>query len=392
MKWLGEKPLHTILLLTEKPAEWTAWQIAPFFLALAAVAGLIWNWALGEPVWAWTVAMGLLVLVLADWSLLASLPRWGVSYGAVQPPLLGLSLLRWMLALLAVPLAVRWSLPVMLGLATVQLLLWALLAYGTLVEPFRLKVTHLKPHSAKFSNPGEPLRIVQLSDLHVERLTRRDRALPSLVAELAPDLIVLTGDFLSTSYHDDPRALADLGALLAQFHAPAGIYAIWGTAEVDLPGVLHPVLDDLGIVVLEDKAIEVSAGKHRLWLMGLVCTRDLVADGTRLRALLAGAPPDAFTLLLYHTPDLMPQAAALGVDLYLAGHTHGGQWRLPGFGAILTSSHYWKRYEAGHYQQGGSQLYVSRGLGMEGFGAPRARLFCPPEVVSVTLFGADGGE
>jgi predicted MPP superfamily phosphohydrolase len=392
VKWLGEKPLHTVLLLTEKPAEWAAWQIAPFFLALAAVAGLIWKWALGEPLWTWAVALGLLVLVLADWGLLASLPRWGMSYGAVQPPLLGLSLLRWALALLAVPLAVQWPLPAMLGLATVQFLLWALMAYGTLVEPFRLKVTRLGLNSAKHTNPGEPLRIVQLSDLHVERLTCRDRALPSLVAELEPDLIVLTGDFLSTSYNDDPRALADLRVLLAQFHPPAGIYAIWGTAEVDLPGVLHPVLDDVGIVVLEDEAIEVSTGEHHLWLMGLVCTRDLVADGARLRALLAEAPPDAFTLLLYHTPDLMPQAAALGVDLYLAGHTHGGQWRLPGFGAILTSSPYWKRYEAGHYQEGDCHLYVSRGLGMEGFGAPRARLFCPPEVVSVTLSGADEGE
>jgi uncharacterized protein len=126
--------------------------------------------------------------------------------------------------------------------------------------------------------------------------------------------------------------------------------------------------------------------------MGLRCTRDLAAAGAALRALLAQAPTDAFTLLLFHTPDLMPQAAALGVDLYFAGHTHGGQWRVPGFGAILTSSHYWKRYEAGHYREGTTHLYVSRGLGMEGFGAPRARFFCPPEVVSVTLSGTGAGE
>jgi predicted MPP superfamily phosphohydrolase len=94
-------------------------------------------------------------------------------------------------------------------------------------------------------------------------------------------------------------------------------------------------------------------------------------------------------VLLHHTPDLMPQAVSLGVDLYLAGHTHGGQWRLPGFGAILTSSRYGKRYEAGHYHEAGTHLYVSRGVGMEGFGAPRARIFCPPEVVSITLSGMD---
>jgi predicted MPP superfamily phosphohydrolase len=237
-------------------------------------------------------------------------------------------------------------------------------------------------------NPGSPLRIVQISDLHVERLTRRERALSALVAGLAPDLIVLTGDFLSTSYQDDPRALDDLRTLLEQLHAPGGIYAIWGTVEVDLPEVLRPVLDGLGIVVLEDQAREVAVHGSRLWLMGLTCTRDLVVDGTVLRTLLSDTPPGALTVLLYHLPDLMPQAAALGVDLYLAGHTHGGQWRLPGFGALLTSSSFWKRYEGGHYIEGDTHLYVSRGVGMEGFGTPRARFFCPPEVVSVTLAGS----
>jgi hypothetical protein len=183
----------------------------------------------------------------------------------------------------------------------------------------------------------------------------------------------------------------DLRALLAQFHAPCGIYAIWGTIEVDLPELLRPVLQDLGIVVLQDKAVEVPVGDASLWLMGPTCSRDLVADGAMLRHLLADAPPDACTLLLYHTPDLMPQASALGVDLYLAGHTHGGQWRLPGFGAILTSSHYWKRYESGHYREDNTRLYVSRGLGLEGFGTPRARFFCPPEVVEVVLTGMDRG-
>jgi hypothetical protein len=276
-------------------------------------------------------------------------------------------------------------------LAFFQILIWALMVYGTLIEPFRLQVTRLEVASDKLSNPGIPLRIVQLSDLHVERLTRRDRALPELVAGLAPDLIVLTGDFLNTSYSEDPRALEELMVLLAQLHAPAGIYAIWGTIEVDLPELLRPVLEELGIVVLQDEAIEVSVAGASLWLMGPSCSRDLVADGAMLRNLLAAAPQGAFTLLLYHTPDLMPQALALGVDLYLAGHTHGGQWRLPGFGALLTSSTHWKRYEAGHYREGETHLYVSRGLGMEGFGTPRARFFCPPEVVEILLTGMGRG-
>jgi predicted MPP superfamily phosphohydrolase len=367
------------------------WQIAPVPLVLAGVAGLIWGAATGQPALGWAVALGLLAFALADGGLLASLPRWGLSFGAVQPPVLGLVLLRWLLALVAVPLAARWPLPTLIVLAFVQALGWALAAYGLLVEPFRLQFTHLEIPSSKFPNPGSPVRIVQVSDLHVERLTRRDRALPALVAGLEPDLIVLTGDFLSTSYNDDPRALADLRALLSQFDAPHGLYAIWGTAEVDFPHFLRPVLDDLGIVVLEDRAVEVQVRDQQLWLIGLQSTRDLEAEKAKLQALLAEGPPEAFSLLLYHMPDLMPHASALGVDLMLSGHTHGGQWRVPGFGAILTSSRFWKRYEGGYYLEGDTHLYVSRGLGLEGFGTPRARFFCPPELVLVTLAGAKAG-
>ncbi len=388
MKRLGKNRFHTLLLLTEEPGKWAPWQIAPVALLLAASAALLWGAATSAAVWGWAVALGLLAFALADWGLLASLPRHGLSFGAVQPPWLGLTLLRWLLTLLTAPLGGRWPGATLLGLAVAQALIWLLAAYGTLIEAFRLQVSHLEVPSAKLSNPGAPLRIAHLSDIHVERLTRRDEALPEIVAGLAPDLVLITGDYLSTSYNKDPRALADMGLLLSRIGAPGGVFGVWGTIEVDLPPLLRPVLEDAGVVVLEDQAVEVMVQDHRLWLMGLTCSRDLAADGARLRRLLAEAPPGAFTVLLYHTPDLMPQAAALGVDLYLAGHTHGGQWRLPGFGAILTSSVYGKRYEAGHYREGKTHLYVSRGLGMEGFGTPRARFFCPPEVVSITLSGA----
>jgi predicted MPP superfamily phosphohydrolase len=390
MRWLGEHPFHTLLLLTEKPGQWAAWQIAPIPLLLAVVSALIWGKATGHPGYGWTVSLGLLAFALADWGLLAILPRKGVSFGAAQPPFLGLVVFRWTLTLVAALFADPWLAPALIGLALVQLAIWVLTAYGMLVEPFRLQLTRLEISTAKLENPGKPLRIVQLSDLHLERLTRRERTLPALVSGLEPDLIVLTGDFLSTSYREDTQALADLRTLLEQMKALAGVYAVWGTAEVDLPCVLHPVLTELGVVVLEDRAVEVNVHGHRLWLMGLSCTRDLDAEEERLRTLLADAPPGALTVLLYHTPDLMPRAADLDVDLFLAGHTHGGQWRVPGFGAILTSSRYWKRYEAGHYRQGNTHLYVSRGLGMEGFGMPRARFFCPREVVAVTLSGTQG--
>jgi predicted MPP superfamily phosphohydrolase len=85
----------------------------------------------------------------------------------------------------------------------------------------------------------------------------------------------------------------------------------------------------------------------------------------------------------------MPQAVAHGLNLYLCGHTHGGQVRLPIYGALLTSSQLGKRYEMGHYREDDTHLYVSRGLGLEGLSAPRVRFLCPPEMTLVTLRPAD---
>lgn len=385
------------MVLTEKPGEWPPWVVAPVPLVLAATAGWIWSRTAGDAAWGWATTASLLALALADGALFASLPRRGLSFGPAQTPFLGLSAARWLLALIAAAVvefttaggawtALAWGAPTM-----IQVLVLALTAYGTLTAPFRVQITSLELPTAKLPNPASPLRIVQLSDLHIERLTRRELDLPELVVGLAPDLIVLTGDFLNTSYNRDSRALADLRWLLNQLDAPLGLYAIWGTRHVDLPEVLRPVLEETGVTVLENRAVPLAAGPRRLWLLGLDCTRDLAADGALLRAMLADVPAGDFRLLLYHTPDLMPQASAAGVDLYLAGHTHGGQWRVPGLGAILTSSRFWKRYEAGHYREGETDLYVSRGLGMEGFGAPRARFFCPPEVVVATLLGTGKG-
>jgi len=89
--------------------------------------------------------------------------------------------------------------------------------------------------------------------------------------------------------------------------------------------------------------------------------------------------------LLYHTPDVIEEASASGVDLYFAGHTHGGQIRLPFYGAIVTFSKYGKKYEVGKYIVGATTLYVSRGLGMEGWQLPRIRFLSPPELVLVEL-------
>jgi predicted MPP superfamily phosphohydrolase len=98
---------------------------------------------------------------------------------------------------------------------------------------------------------------------------------------------------------------------------------------------------------------------------------------------------EALNVLLHHSPDYLEEASRAGYDLVLSGHTHGGQVRIPGFGAIITMSRFGRRFQAGLYVQGDTRMYVNRGLGLEGGMAPRIRLFCRPEVAVLDLEVSD---
>ena len=222
-------------------------------------------------------------------------------------------------------------------------------------------------------------------------MSSRERALVPKVEALAPDLLVLTGDYLNLSYVEDKRSQSEARDLLKDLceAARCPVFAVTGSPPVDLAGIVPQVFDGLPITWLVDQIAGVHIGDHVLRIVGLGCTRERSRDAPRLRQLVSTTTTDRFTLLLYHSPDLMPEASELGIDLYLCGHTHGGQVRLPLFGALITSSDFWKRYEMGRYERDGTTMYVSRGLGMEGMGAPRARFLSPPEVVVWRLSGRE---
>ncbi len=352
------------------------WPTVPLSIALSA-----WGlYAAAAP--HWPAVVWLALWSLADWLFLAALPWRGISYGTVQPSHLALLAVRWLIALGAARVGGVWG--AALG-AALQPCLMALAVYVFAVEPFRLGVSEADLCDAHASAGARPLSIVQISDLHVERLTRREESLLRLLERLQPDLILLTGDYLNLSYIGEERAVKELRAWLGRLHARYGVYAVRGTPEVDPRPLMPHLFTGLPITVLEARHVDLEIEGHRLRLVGVGCDRDLAADSAALHAALPAAGDARYTVLLYHMPDLLPVAAAAGVDLYLAGHTHGGQLRVPGYGALVTGSHYGKRYEMGWYREGGTRMYVSRGIGLEGLGAPRARFLCPPEVLHIRL-------
>ncbi|MBN1643157.1 MAG: hypothetical protein JXA09_18130 [Anaerolineae bacterium] len=356
---------------------------------LGAATGALWRALLPNGPWPWIAAACYALCAAGDWAWLAALPRWGLSYGPVAAPLLGMLVLRFSVGLaplLALPIGASAPLLVVLA-GALQLGVSGAEIYATGIEPFRLGVTQIVVHSAKLP-PDACVRLVQVSDLHVERITRRERDVVARVNALRPDYLLLTGDYLSFSYTDDARAIADARQVLGALRARAGCYAVRGTHQVDPNALLPTLFAGLPVHWLRNAhAVEERDG-YRLAFVGASCTRVPEIDVPALARAADGVPPDAFSVLLYHTPDLVPQAAAAGIDLYLAGHTHGGQIRLPLYGALLTATAAGKRHEMGRYDVAGLTLYVSRGIGMEGRGAPRARFLCPPEIVCIDVTGA----
>jgi len=377
-------------MLFQQAAGWPGRLLPLLAVLVAGLAGVVW-WLFpaGRAV---APAAGVILFLFlgADMALLRSLPRRGVSFGPWQAQAVVLAVPRTAASLLPLLLLSRpgagWALGVLLAL---QVLGSVLLYWGAVIEPFRLSLTRLEVALPGLPVDARPLRLLHISDLHVERLTRREARLLELVEAARPDVILLTGDYVNLSYTEDALTHRQVRQLLGQLEAPGGVYATLGSPPVDLPQVMPALFDDLPVRLLRDEWewLELPGGRQ-LVLLGLDCTHDLEEDGGRLGQLVEQAPNGVPRVLLYHSPELMPQAAGHGLELYLCGHTHGGQVRVPGYGALITSSQLGRDYVMGHYRLGTTNLYVSRGVGLEGLSAPRVRFLSPPEITLVTLHPA----
>jgi hypothetical protein len=141
-----------------------------------------------------------------------------------------------------------------------------------------------------------------------------------------------------------------------------------------------------GFIELDANSIEVEKDGEKLWITGVTCEKE-----GEIGNVLKKVPGDCFSIFLHHYSDLVEDLAgqnarldspssARQVDLYLAGHTHGGQIALPFYGAVITLSQFGKKYESGMFKVANVILYVNRGIGMDGGPSPKARFFARPEI------------
>lgn len=262
----------------------------------------------------------------------------------------------------------------------------AVVGDGVIFEANRPQLVSIEIPLSRVAEAWDGFRLVQLSDLHYDD---RFSVIPlrkavSLVNQLHPDLVVVTGDFITAPLVKHrpqiiraARVIEPCAQLLAQMQAQFGIFASLGNHDVSTdPAHVTAGLEAHGISVLRNRAVPLERDGARLWLAGL---DDVLVGKPDLKLTLKAVPPGEPVVLLAHEPDFADYVAH--ADLQLSGHSHGGQIRIPLIGAPYLPA-MGRKYPRGLRQIGPLTLYTNVGIGTI---VLPIRLACPPEVTLITL-------
>ncbi|PJA45920.1 hypothetical protein CO174_01320 [Candidatus Uhrbacteria bacterium CG_4_9_14_3_um_filter_50_9] len=261
-------------------------------------------------------------------------------------------------------------------LAVILALGWLTIFYGSFIEVKTLVVT--EETIVLSEHPTESLTIAVVADFHLGPY-KQERWAQTVVDTLMahePDLILIPGDFIFHKATD-----ADMLDPLAELSAPYGVYAVTGNHDYEDQASQYVIdtLMGLGITVLENERERIMIGEKELVLAGI---SDLWYEGDTHRAM-TGVTREEVSILLSHNPDAVLYSNADLADLVIAGHTHGGQIRLPWIGSLVrVPTELGNAYDKGLFEYNQQQLFITAGVGETG---PRARLFNPPEINLLTI-------
>jgi predicted MPP superfamily phosphohydrolase len=276
---------------------------------------------------------------------------------------------------------------VALGLISFAFLCVGVRVYATHIEPRRLQI---REASMPGSFSGKPLRILHISDIQSDAIGSWERRVVDEMKTLEPDLIIHTGDLL----HPIPPSSVEserpkLELLMNELNPRFGKFAVDGDSDdwfryTDMKSVV-------GLERLSSRSVTIDAGGTRIHLLGLSLPESATPDRARavVERWMLGHEPDDLTIVAGHRPDFVLGLEGIPVDLVLAGHTHGGQVRIPFYGPILTFTEIPRDWARGFRRIGHGWLNVSAGIGTEHKSAlPAIRINCPPEMTLVTV-GSD---
>lgn len=272
---------------------------------------------------------------------------------------------------------------------------WLLLLPILLIGVFFLGVFDSKLTVRTYAVESEkltaPVRVMLLSDLHSCDYGRGQRELLDAVEAQAPDAVLLAGDMVDDemSRLDPERAYTVLAALGARYptYYVTGNHEFWSG---QVPAIKARIAA-LGVTVLEGTSAALTVGGQTLTVCGV---DDPAAGETVWRDQLeavAEEKKEGFSILVTHRPERVEEYAQTDFDLVVAGHAHGGQWRIPGLvnGLMAPNQGLLPKYAGGAYSVGVGTLIVGRGLARESTRIPR--IWNPPEVVTIELDPKGGG-
>lgn len=248
-----------------------------------------------------------------------------------------------------------------------------------------LEISRYEVASQKLPESFDGFKIVQLSDLHGAEFGEDGMGLVEKVKELEPDIIALTGDFVT-----DEGDLAAVEKLAARLVKLCPVYFVSGNHEFGsgLAVKVRNILERAGVKYLSNEYLTISRGEDEILLGGVedpLAYADMLSPD-ELAQKMNDAAPDAFKILLGHRNYWMTEYPELPVDLIFCGHAHGGLIRIPGVGGLIgTDRRLFPDFDAGQFNNGRYTLIVSRGLGNS---VPIPRIFNRPEIVCVELSSA----
>lgn len=248
-----------------------------------------------------------------------------------------------------------------------------------------LEISRYEVNSKKLPESFDGFKIVQLSDLHGAEFGEDGMGLVEKVKELEPDMIALTGDFVT-----DEGDLAAVKKLAGRLTELCPVYFVSGNHEFGsgLAVKVRNILERAGVKYLSNEYLTISRGEDEILLGGVedpLAYADMLSPD-ELAQKMNDAAPDAFKILLGHRNYWMTEYPELPVDLIFCGHAHGGLIRIPGVGGLIgTDRRLFPDFDAGQFNNGRYTLIVSRGLGNS---VPIPRVFNRPEIVCVELSSA----
>lgn len=251
---------------------------------------------------------------------------------------------------------------VAVSIAFVAIVIW--IAWGNSA----LMVNEIKITNDKIPQSFEGFRIAQVSDLHNAELGKDNNKLIEKLNECEPDIIVLTGDLIDSNHTNLEVALsfARQAVKIAPCYFVTGNHEAWVGSQYE---ELKTSLENAGVTVLQDEAIELNYGDECIQLIGLndpdFSERDSFLSESILETKLSEInTSNGFTILLSHRPELFNVYQNKNIDLVLSGHAHGGQFRLPFLGGVIAPNQgLFPKYDAGTYTENGTTMIVSRGIG-----------------------------